>query len=656
MKRQSAKIQRDGRPQVWLGVNFWSRVGGPRMWRDYDAEVVGEELRTMRDHGMTVTRSFFYWPDFMPTPDALDETLVDRFRDFLDQHERLGMTSIPTFIVGHMSGENWDPAWRGDRSIFGDVWFVGRQAWYVRELTARFATHPAVAGWLLTNEIPIYGDWKSRGIGTIDHAEVASWAQILIDAVRAGGGRQPVSVGDGSWGVEVTGADNGFRIRELAPLVDFHGPHVYRMETDPVRQNLGAAFICELLDIGGKPVVMEEFGLTSDYVSEENAAHYYRQIMHNTLLAGATGWLTWNNTDYDSLFDVEPYSHHPFELHFGLIDKNGRPKAQALEVKAFGELLERVDLGRLSRPDTDVALIVPSYLEAQYPFTQPDDAAIVFDVSRQAYVAAREADLPVGVARELDGLPDDCALYLLPSAKQLTAPAWATLRERVADGATLYASVFLGEHKTQRGPWWPDLDETFGVQKKTRYGLVNPVEDDELTLTFVAPFGDIAVGEKLVFPVGGTVNSRAFLPVEATDAEVIAVDGRGNPAILRRRVGSGSFVLGTYPIEYFAAVTPFSNPEPTWRLYAALAAEAGASASGGVRVDDPRVVVGEMVHDDGRRFVWFVSQHEAELTVSPVLAGLPEGSTLVDLEGQAQASVDLGAYGVVVRELRAEGA
>ena len=100
----------------------------------------------------------------------------------------------------------------------------------------------------------------------------------------------------------------------------------------------------ELLDIAGKPVVMEEFGLTSDYVGEENAASYYRQVLHNTLLAGATGWLAWNNVDYDDLFDVEPYRHHPFEMHFGLIDKNGRPKAQALEVQKFGELLRRVEL------------------------------------------------------------------------------------------------------------------------------------------------------------------------------------------------------------------------------------------------------------------------------------------------------------------------
>ncbi|HEY0260766.1 MAG TPA: cellulase family glycosylhydrolase [Lacisediminihabitans sp.] len=646
MKRQSHKIIHNGEPTTWIGVNFWSRVGGPRMWRDYDAAVVGEELAVMRDHGMTLTRSFFYWHDFMPTADALDEVLVERYRDFLDQHEKLGMTTIPTFLVGHMSGENWDPSWREGRELFSDVTFVAKQAWYVRELTARFADHPAVAGWLLSNEIPIYGNWHTAGVGTNDSEVVGSWAQILIDAVRAGGGTQPVSIGDGAWGVETTGRDNGFRIRELAGLVDFHGPHVYRMETDPVRQNLGSAFICELLDIGGKPVVMEEFGLTSDYVSEDNAAHYYRQVLHNTLLAGATGWITWNNTDYDNLYDQAPYSHHPFEMHFGLTDKDGRPKAQAVEVKHFAELAHRIGFERLTRPDSETALLVSSYLEAQYPFTDPMDAPIVFDVARQSYIAAREADIQVGVARELDGVPDDCSLYLVPSAKQLLAGTWRTLVERAENGATVYASVYYGEHGTQRGPWWPNLDEMFGVTKRTRYGLVDPIVEDELRISFLVPFGGIAAGEELTFPVGGNENSRAYLPVEATDAEVIAVDQHGRPALLRRRTGSGWMVLGTYPFEYFATVTPFVNPESTWRLYDALATESKVVRD--VRVEDPRVTVGRMDHEDGRRFVWFVSQSDEALSVTPSTVT----GHLVGEDGDRIDRLDLAPYAVTVLELR----
>jgi hypothetical protein len=94
VRRPNHKLLFNGQPQIWVGVNFWSRTGGPLMWRYYDPKVVREELDAMKEHGMILTRSFFYWPDFMPTPDRLDEALCEHFRDFLDAHQERGMTSI----------------------------------------------------------------------------------------------------------------------------------------------------------------------------------------------------------------------------------------------------------------------------------------------------------------------------------------------------------------------------------------------------------------------------------------------------------------------------------------------------------------------------------------------------------------------------------
>ncbi|MGH3445892.1 MAG: hypothetical protein ACRDPB_11000, partial [Nocardioidaceae bacterium] len=81
---------------TWLGANFWSRTGGPLMWRSYDPAVVRAELRVLAGHGLTMTRSFFYWPDFMPEPDRIDEELTARFADFLDAHHEIGLTTVPT--------------------------------------------------------------------------------------------------------------------------------------------------------------------------------------------------------------------------------------------------------------------------------------------------------------------------------------------------------------------------------------------------------------------------------------------------------------------------------------------------------------------------------------------------------------------------------
>lgn len=652
MDRGFAFVEPGGAPIAWLGANFWSRVGGPRMWTRYDATTVEAELRVLRDHGVTTTRSFLYWPDTHPSPERLDTDVLDRVEDFLDRHVALGMTSVPTFVVGHMSGQNWDPAWRGDRDLYGDTWLLGRQAFYVHEVVRRFAAHPAVAGWLLSNEMPIYGRPPHEQRAAAPSTEVAAWVQTLVHAARAAGATQPVSTGDGAWGVEVTGVDNGFRVRDIAPLVDFLGPHVYRMETDQARQHLAPAFVCELAGFTGLPVVLEEFGLSSDFVSDAGAADYYRQVLHTSLLAGATGWIAWNNTDYDDLADEEPYRHHPFELHFGITDRTGAPKPALRELQAFRAALDAVDVTRCHRPATDVALLLPAVVEAGFPFTVEADRTAPVRSLHQAYVAARTADLPVGIVREVDGLPDDLRLVLAPAVKTLTTTGWGRLRELATAGSTVYVSWFAGDHDVQRGPWYADLDALFGVRHQLRYGLVEPVLGDTVTWTFTADLGEITAGTELTFAVAGGPDARSYLPVEPDGAEVVAVDAAGRPALLRHRLGAGTTVLSTYPVEWFAAVTPRVNPEPTHRLYDALATAAGVVRD--VRVADPGAYVGELRHDDGRRFVWLVSQSPEPLVVKP---DLPAGTRLRPLLGgdrtgtRTDPNITLAPFGVEVHLL-----
>jgi endo-1,4-beta-mannosidase len=641
MRRSGMPLTVGGECVRWLGANFWSATGGPLMWRTYDPAVIERELRVLREHGMTMTRSFCYWPDFMPEPDRIDDTMAERFADFLDRHADAGMTTVPTFLVGHMSGENWDPAWRGGRDLYGDVWLVARQAWFASELVRRFGDHPAVAGWLVSNEMPIYGD-------RADRATVTAWAQLIRDAVRAAGGRQPFSLGDGAWGLEITGVDNGFSVRDIAALVDFLGPHVYKMEDDQVRQHYAAAWICELAGTFGRPVVLEEFGVSSEFVSDANAAHYYRQVLHNSLLAGATGWIGWNNTDYDHLAHQDPYRHHAFEMHFGLTDWQGGPKPALAEFRAFADVLAAVDVDHCRRADADTVLVVPSYLDTKYPFTEDEDRTFVHTTLRQAYVSARLADLPVVLSRESDGLVENGRLYLVPSTKQLLAPTWARLERLASDGATVYVSYSPGAHSVQRGPWYANLNALFGVRHRLRYGLVDPVADDEVTFTFTRPFGTFAEGARLTFRAAGTPNSRTYLPVDPVDAEVVAVDAHERPALLVRRVGAGSLVFGTYGLEHMAAVTPAVNPEAGQALYGALATYAGIDRI--ATVDDPRIAADVLCHEDGRRFLWLVSQADVETTVKPTVA-----AGLRTLTGEpVTESVVLGPFAVGVYELVSE--
>jgi len=644
MHRNSARITSSGQPVSWLGANFWSRSGGPLMWRTYDPQLVRQELAVLRQHGLGMTRSFFYWPDFMPEPDRIDEPMTARFADFLAAHSEAGMTTVPTFLVGHMSGENWDPPWRDGRDLYRDVWMVARQAWFAGEMVRRFGAHPAVCGWLVSNEMPIYGGGAPREV-------IASWAQIIRDAVRAAGGTQPFSLGDGAWGIEVRDSENGFSVADSARICDYLGPHCYPVGDDRARQHYAAAWQCELAGTFGLPVVLEEFGASSDFSSDANVAHYYRQVLHNSLLAGATGWIAWCNSDYDELLHQDPYRHHAFELHFGLTDTNGAPKPQLAEMKAFGDLLTAIDAGSCRRSDTDAALVVSSFLDTRYPFTAPDDRSYLHDMLRQAYVSARLADLPLALTRESDGLADGARLYLVPSAKQLLAPTWRRLARLAADGATVYVSYCPGTTDAHRGPSYGWLNEIFGVEHQLSPGMSEAIEDDEVIFTFTADFGPLPQGARLTFRAAGNQHGRGYLPVLPSGATVVATDSRGRPALLSHEVRAGRVVLCTYPIEYMAAVTPQVNPEMTSTLYDALAVVAGVSRA--VVVDDARIAADTLVRSDGVRFALLVSQANQTVEVKPQVAA---GFRLTRLDGSpADGGIALDAFGVSVLRVEPAG-
>ncbi|WP_329449746.1 beta-mannosidase [Streptomyces sp. NBC_01724] len=595
---------------LWLGANYWSRHGSLFMWRDYDDEVVREELRTLREHGTNVTRSFLFWPDFHPAPDRIDEDFVERYRQFLRTSAEMGMPTIPTFLVGHMSGEDWDVPWREGRNLYTNGFMLGQQAFFIREIVRRIGTDPAVAGWLISNEFPIFA-----GPATPD--EVRAWGLICTQAVRAGGSQLPVSLGDGAWTMETTGKDNGFRIRRQDDLVDFVGPHTYPMGDDQVRVHTAAAWACEMSHFG-KPVVMEEFGVSAALSSERNAAHYYRQVLHHTLLAGATGWLAWNNTDF-ALESVDPYRHRPFELGFGITRTDGTPKPALAEIGTFRRLLDAVDFDHCARPDTETSIMIPSHLE-EHPRVSVAERTAIATVSHHAYLAAKAAGLTPALSRELDA-PRRSGLVLIPSNKLLTAPTFDLLLDWAREGSHVYLSWFAGAGGSHRGAWWPPLERLIGASHTLRYGLNEPV-DPVVTWEFAEPLGDLKAGDTLRFPVSGPADARAMLPLdeETADCVVVARDGRGRPALVRRDHGRGAVYLATYPVEFFGSATPDAHrDDDVHRLYRALAAQAGVRPF--LTVDDPRVHVDGLMHASGQRYAWLVNVSGDTVTAHPELGG-----------------------------------
>jgi hypothetical protein len=188
------------------------------------------------------------------------------------------------------------------------------------------------------------------------------------------------------------------------------------------------------------------------------------------------------------------------------------------------------------------------------------------------------------------------------------------------------------------------------VAHRLRYGVADVVQSDEVHFELVDDVGELPKGTKLSFGVGGEGTGRAYLPVEAAGAEVLAVDDQGRPALLRNRTGAGWMVLCTHPLEHWAASRPAANPEPTWQLYSALAGISGVSRP--LRVEDPRVTVGALRIGEKDAFL--------ALNLSPVSvqAELVAPGSFIYLasssSGQSIGSLQLDPYEVALLYRRAE--
>jgi len=537
-----------------LGVNYWSRGAGPRMWERFDEARVQAELSQMRAVGIDLCRTFAFVPSFMPQPPRVEPELLAGFRKLAELAHAAGVGLLPSALVGHMSGENYDFPGAGGRSLWSDPDLVAWQRALVGELGRALGDCPAVEGFVLSNEMPLWA-----GPGGAD--EIARWCAELVEAVRAHGAK-PVGTGDGVMA--------GFPTRRIAPLVDWVAPHVYYGDVDPLRQAFGVDLQLARVRALGRPTLLEEFGCSSTQAGEREQAAFWRESIATALASGARGALGWCWSDFDpeTLGLETPYSHHGFELGFGVTRADGSEKPVCDELRAFRRLVD--GLPALEPAPVKVAIVEPRYLTEDVPFSWEDREAMRRTLL-QAFVLASQAGLaPIVVGEDDDLSPYE--LLLVPSTQKLTTPTWLSLRGRARAGATVYWSYFSGDHTFHQGAWCPIFESLTGLRHRLRYGCF------DLPAERLALRGPLALSVPTGVQHAAAPQSLARLPVELDGARALAVDAEGRPALTSHAVGAGRVVFCAYPVERYLANLADGSAREWYRLYRLLADEAGVES------------------------------------------------------------------------------
>lgn len=561
-----------------IGVNYWSRSGALFMWEDkyWNPEIVESEVAMMKSLGMNCCRSFIFSHTFMPEPDTVDDSRLERFEIFLNICEKHSFLTIPTFIVGHMSGQNWDFSFRNGRNLYTDEFMLDQQSLLVSRVVQKCRGSSIVWGYLLSNEMPLYG-------GEGDTADVARWARRLIETVRKHDPARPIGIGDGCW--NAFGGNNGFDLRYMSSIVDFFGPHMYVSEPDTYRHAMITELLIRYCKRYNLPVIMEEFGASSSHASDETIAQYYEEVFFNTFMAGGKGNLGWCFSDFPYT-DIEPYIHHPFELRFGVLDSSGEGKPVASVFGRFGEFLK--SHGQYQPQKAEAAIVVPRAYNERFPFSSED-----FDEQRRAFlqcsVLASKAGFDVEFVDE--DQPEswkEYKLLILPCVRKLLAITWDSLLDYASDGGTVYWSYYAGSSSIQQGTWMHNLEEFTGCKFFRRYGLPDLLPES-LELSIDRRNWTVSCSEDL------TVWERSLLkiiPKDHVEADQISSD----LWYVKRSLGTGKIIFLNFPVEcLLGSQVEINDRDQSHLLYRKLAADGNVLCS---HTDNPVIRVRPLRNQD----------------------------------------------------------
>lgn len=363
-----------------LGVNYWPRRKAMYWWSNFDEGEVCEEFALIKDLGLNVVRLFLLWDDFQPDPTTVSHEAVDNLVKVANAAADNGLGLDVTFFTGHMSGPNWSPRWllggdlppaahrhwlrdvvsagkrtdQGYRNMFHDEIALNAERLLLKTVVSTLKDHPGIWMWNLGNEPDLFAWPNSSNDG-------AAWVKEMVGLIKAIDANHPVTIGLHSDGIH---RDNGLRVDKVYAETDVAVMHSYPMYVPWARHSLDPDFVpftCALTAaLGGKPVLMEEFGgctalpgeatYTMKWTetngrereqfmaSEEDFAEFIRLTLPRLQHSGATGAMLWCYADYvPELWNLPPCQNAIHERFFGFVRPDGTLKPHAKVIQEFAK-------------------------------------------------------------------------------------------------------------------------------------------------------------------------------------------------------------------------------------------------------------------------------------------------------------------------------
>lgn len=547
--------------KFFTGINYWASRNATRMWIDYDPDVIENDMRLLRDAGITVLRVFPTWNDFQPLtafpapggvyeyglngdlrPDTeagragVSREMCERFENFCNIAEKYEMKLIVAVLTGHMSLGNFIPPALVNLNVVTDAEAVRWEIRYIKYFVTEFKDNKAIAAWDLGNEVENLKE-------NCTEDEFYTWMALLANTIKAYDSTRPVVSGIGCFEVERS-CPNLFDLGEICDINTVHAYNALMTKEDPVntmKPVMDHIFKCRLSeDIAKRPTFLQEFGaLGYTNCSAKSETEFYRGSVLSALAHGFYGVMYWCAFDQGHL-TFPPYNWNNIGSNYGFYDKD-------LKIKPIAE--ENI---RLKKAVDAIETMLPAYKTNCTILVPRDEGESPVDVLRAAYMLAKRANLEPRFSYALEPIPDS-ELYIFPSVdynKAITNTRLTELLKKVENGAVLYISLGNAHF---RNIW-----ELAGVTIDNR---------EDVNKDCVINYCD-----KLL-----PMRASVLYDIEENGCEVIARDENESPVFVKNKYGRGCIYILFAPLEKYLSQKQgafYCDDEPDYEdIYRAVSAD-----------------------------------------------------------------------------------
>lgn len=603
-----------------VGVNYYPLDAETDSWDDWYKHEVEEDFKAFAEARLAIIRVFLSWKVLEPQVGQYDEDALERLADVLTAARDHKLQVIVCFFADDRLAEMLDVPWGKRRDPRTDSYLIQREVALVQKVVNRFRADSAVFAWDLANEAFASG---------FESAEAFSaWAEQIREAVREVDPERPITISvDPETLFRHTGVDPRAALDENEFLVS-HATAAYRVYAAEGPLTFGPSTYLDsfLLRSASRdlPVLMDDAGVYALDNSAAEESAFTRTALYSAFMNRAAGVVLRRYRDLDTE-RREPYFRDPFEVLVGIADADGTPKPAFAEVASFIRLAARIDLRRYQLAQERTAVLIPNERYEPLP-----NLAGLYDprACLQAYIAAKQAHVPVTIARESDEFAAYSVL-IVPSVFELEDASWERLAEFVQAGGSLVLSYGGGDAH-------PAIRDIFGVE------FLGDGGGRERLSCRVAQADVLGALRSFDAPL----ETPNFALLGHGGATVVATDAKGSPLLTLNQLGQGRAVYMAAPVERaIAQGDPYAAPPAVAAMlravYGAVARAAGCGAP--VDCDVPEVEAALFLGEEDD--ILMLLNHSSEKVTAGLSVDRPVAS-IADVRGGAPVAVGEAGFGV----------